>query len=301
MVLEMAAYVHQCGRPQIQLPEKVDMIVSEPLGIMLVNERMLESYVAARKWFEFFGGPPCMQAPPALNAPSLITRALIIPVLTPALTPALTLPRLKPDGKMFPTTSTLFVAPFSDASVFIEVWELACAQQSETFCADTHHMCHAYLFFFFFFFYQHTHSHTHTLTPSLLHSFTPSLLHSLTHVCGLLCLLLQTQQKASFWQTSQFHGIDLTPLHQEALDEVFSQPCVEQVSPKKRQWVMHGRLAVQCTAIIHHSSFIITLSHRSHHLFSLLWFVSLSALFLAFPRSTQNAFSVHLCTSGSTT
>merc|ERR1719235_744626 len=85
---------------------------------MLVNERMLESYVAARKW-------------------------------------------LKPDGKMFPTTSTLFVAPFSDASVFIE-----------------------------------------------------------------------TQQKASFWQTSQFHGIDLTPLHQEALDEVFSQPCVEQINPE---------------------------------------------------------------------
>eukprot|EP00056_Hartaetosiga_gracilis_P012569 m.200526 g.200526 ORF g.200526 m.200526 type:complete len:447 (-) comp13711_c0_seq1:1688-3028(-) len=37
---------------EIVLPEKVDAIVSEPLGIMLVNERMLESYVHARKWLK---------------------------------------------------------------------------------------------------------------------------------------------------------------------------------------------------------------------------------------------------------
>jgi histone-arginine methyltransferase CARM1 len=28
--------------------EKVDLIISEPLGIMLVNERMLEGYIYAR-------------------------------------------------------------------------------------------------------------------------------------------------------------------------------------------------------------------------------------------------------------
>ena len=37
---------------QIDLPEKVDVIVSEPMGYMLFNERMLESYVHARKWLK---------------------------------------------------------------------------------------------------------------------------------------------------------------------------------------------------------------------------------------------------------
>ncbi|CAM9669122.1 unnamed protein product [Ectocarpus fasciculatus] len=36
---------------EITLPEKVDIIVSEPLGFLLVHERMLESYVAARDRF----------------------------------------------------------------------------------------------------------------------------------------------------------------------------------------------------------------------------------------------------------
>eukprot|EP00052_Salpingoeca_macrocollata_P011826 m.91344 g.91344 ORF g.91344 m.91344 type:complete len:461 (-) comp18215_c0_seq1:30-1412(-) len=37
---------------EVELPEKVDIIISEPMGIMLVNERMLESYVHARKWLK---------------------------------------------------------------------------------------------------------------------------------------------------------------------------------------------------------------------------------------------------------
>ena len=37
---------------QIDLPEKVDVIVSEPMGRMLFHERMLESYVHARKWLK---------------------------------------------------------------------------------------------------------------------------------------------------------------------------------------------------------------------------------------------------------
>lgn len=35
---------------ELELPEPVDIIISEPMGIMLVNERMLESFVYARKW-----------------------------------------------------------------------------------------------------------------------------------------------------------------------------------------------------------------------------------------------------------
>ena len=33
---------------EIDIPEKVDVIISEPMGFMLIHERMLESYVEAR-------------------------------------------------------------------------------------------------------------------------------------------------------------------------------------------------------------------------------------------------------------
>lgn len=36
---------------EIELPEKVDIIISEPIGFLLVHERMLESYVIARDRF----------------------------------------------------------------------------------------------------------------------------------------------------------------------------------------------------------------------------------------------------------
>lgn len=35
---------------EIDLPEHVDCIVSEPMGYMLYNERMLETYLHAKKW-----------------------------------------------------------------------------------------------------------------------------------------------------------------------------------------------------------------------------------------------------------
>lgn len=57
---------------EIELPEKVDVIISEPMGFMLIHERMLESYMIARQLF------------------------------------------LKPGGKMFPTTGTIYAAPFTD-------------------------------------------------------------------------------------------------------------------------------------------------------------------------------------------
>jgi hypothetical protein len=37
---------------EIELPEKVDMIISEPMGYMLLNERMLETYLHAKKWMK---------------------------------------------------------------------------------------------------------------------------------------------------------------------------------------------------------------------------------------------------------
>jgi len=57
----------------------VDIIISEPMGILLVNERMLESFLYAKKW-------------------------------------------LKPDGRMYPTMSNLFCAPFQDDYLFMETF-----------------------------------------------------------------------------------------------------------------------------------------------------------------------------------
>ncbi|KAF4528665.1 hypothetical protein B566_EDAN017540 [Ephemera danica] len=37
---------------EIELPEKVDVIISEPMGYMLYNERMLETYLHAKKWLQ---------------------------------------------------------------------------------------------------------------------------------------------------------------------------------------------------------------------------------------------------------
>lgn len=62
---------------EIELPEKVDAIISEPMGYMLLNERMLESFLYAKKW-------------------------------------------LKPNGKLFPTLGDLYIAPFTDESLYME-------------------------------------------------------------------------------------------------------------------------------------------------------------------------------------
>ncbi len=37
---------------EITVPEMVDVIISEPMGYMLVNERMLESFIHARKFLK---------------------------------------------------------------------------------------------------------------------------------------------------------------------------------------------------------------------------------------------------------
>ncbi|GBP67428.1 Histone-arginine methyltransferase CARMER [Eumeta japonica] len=37
---------------EIELPEAVDVIISEPMGYMLYNERMLETYLHAKKWLK---------------------------------------------------------------------------------------------------------------------------------------------------------------------------------------------------------------------------------------------------------
>ncbi|XP_033636313.1 histone-arginine methyltransferase CARM1-like [Asterias rubens] len=98
---------------ELQVPEQVDIIISEPMGYMLFNERMLESYLHAKKF-------------------------------------------LKPGGKMFPTIGELHCAPFSDDAIYME-------------------------------------------------QFT----------------------KANFWYQQSFHGVNLTSLREEALQEYLRQPIVD--------------------------------------------------------------------------
>lgn len=43
---------------EVTLPEKVDTIISEPMGYMLFNERMLESFLHAKKWLKPKTGKP---------------------------------------------------------------------------------------------------------------------------------------------------------------------------------------------------------------------------------------------------
>lgn len=92
---------------------QVDLIISEPMGFLLVHERMLESYVLAREKF------------------------------------------LKPEGRMFPTKGRMFFLPFSDWALYNE----------------------------------------------------------------------QTT-KAQFWSKKSFHGVDLSHLYSEAVQENFSQAVV---------------------------------------------------------------------------
>ncbi|GMH87541.1 hypothetical protein TrST_g13302 [Triparma strigata] len=72
---------------EVTLPKKVDVIVSEPLGFLLVHERMLESYITGRDRY------------------------------------------LKPGGKMFPSNSTIYTAPFTDEPLYAET-----CQKSDFWC-----------------------------------------------------------------------------------------------------------------------------------------------------------------------
>lgn len=64
---------------QVNGIEMVDTLVSEPIGVLLLHERMIESYIVARDRF------------------------------------------LKPGGVMIPSMGTIYVAPFSDSSLWSQV------------------------------------------------------------------------------------------------------------------------------------------------------------------------------------
>lgn len=98
---------------EVELPEKVDVVISEPIGVLLLHERMCESFLYARdRW-------------------------------------------LKEGGRMFPASGTIYLAPFTDAAGYAE-----------------------------------------------------------------------TLNKARFWQSSNFYGVDISCLSRDALEHYFAQPVV---------------------------------------------------------------------------
>lgn len=80
----------------VELPEKVDVIVSEPIGFLLVHERMLESYIAAR---ERFVKPEILAAAAAANSASSSTMLQF----------------------MYPTMGTIKMLPFTDFQLVQEI------------------------------------------------------------------------------------------------------------------------------------------------------------------------------------
>ncbi|KAI3365736.1 hypothetical protein L3Q82_000693 [Scortum barcoo] len=106
---------------EVGCPDMVDIIVSEPMGYMLLNNRPMESFLHARKW-------------------------------------------LKPNGLMFPSYGDIHLAPFSDEQLYFEHYA-----------------------------------------------------------------------RASFWHQRGFYGVNLSALHNAAVDEFFRQPIVLNVLTTKSQ------------------------------------------------------------------
>ncbi|XP_008288247.1 histone-arginine methyltransferase CARM1-like [Stegastes partitus] len=98
---------------QVDCPDMVDVIISEPMGYMLLNEKLMGNFLYAKKW-------------------------------------------LKPNGLMFPSYGDIHLAPFTDEQFYFEHYA-----------------------------------------------------------------------QASFWQQKSFYGVNLSALHNAAVDEFFRQPIVD--------------------------------------------------------------------------
>nr|CDS33492.2 histone arginine methyltransferase CARMER [Hymenolepis microstoma] len=98
---------------EITLPESVDVIISEPMGYMLYNERMLETYVHARKFLA-----------PQHRAKRKSENGLADTEMHDASTggSAEEVFALCKPGVMFPSVGKMFIAPFSDESLFAELY-----------------------------------------------------------------------------------------------------------------------------------------------------------------------------------
>lgn len=91
---------------EVTLPEQVDIIISEPMGYMLFNERMLESYLHAKKFLKPSGEKRCWVC---AKFPLLCSVRVVLIVLLRSVS-----------GKMFPTIGDVHLAPFTDEQLYME-------------------------------------------------------------------------------------------------------------------------------------------------------------------------------------
>lgn len=116
---------------EIELPEQVDVLISEPIGEMLIDERMLESYLHAKKWLRTPNIKPRTSGPEAGTAS--VDRSFSnendfksrvrdpherVEVIT---------------GQMFPSIANLSIVPFNDEDFFNSVKENANFWREENF------------------------------------------------------------------------------------------------------------------------------------------------------------------------
>ena len=98
---------------QVEIPEMVDVIISEPMGYMLYNERMLESYLHAKKWLKPDGmhiqDIYCVQTFSEVSVVSFDLEHCLMGRIMSFV-----------KGKMFPTTGDLHIAPFFDDALYME-------------------------------------------------------------------------------------------------------------------------------------------------------------------------------------
>lgn len=105
---------------EIDLPEQVDCIVSEPMGYMLYNERMLETYLHAKKWLspgKYLGKKKKFTTYYLLFLVSLCSFFLSFSLNQIVLMYA--------GGRMFPSRGDLHIAPFSDENLYMEQFNKA--------------------------------------------------------------------------------------------------------------------------------------------------------------------------------
>ncbi|CDS36985.1 histone arginine methyltransferase CARMER [Echinococcus multilocularis] len=107
----------------ITLPEPVDVIVSEPMGYMLYNERMLETYVHARKFLAFqHRAKRKRDAGENGSSDSEMGDAFVNKNYQNWDREVFAEPK---PGVMFPSVGKMFVAPFSDEALFAELYTKA--------------------------------------------------------------------------------------------------------------------------------------------------------------------------------
>ncbi|KJE88813.1 arginine methyltransferase 4-PA [Capsaspora owczarzaki ATCC 30864] len=159
---------------EVELPEQVDLIISEPMGTLLVNERMLETYIYARKWLRHNPDLPAGQ-----SGDGLAGDAKSLPMST--------------------STHTLNDGDGDDAN------DDATAANADTQAPAA------------------SSTHPSAMFPSMAYLYCAPFVDEY--------LYMEQFSKTTFWYQPSFYGINVSDLHERALQEVFSQPIVDAIDP----------------------------------------------------------------------